>query len=87
MRKDSRKVVRQDLGTRAWIRFDDGFSVRACRLIDLSSNGVRLIVEAPHDVADRFRLLLSRDAAPGKRCRIKWRKGCEIGAEFVDSKG
>lgn len=83
MRKDSRKEVRKELGTPAWIRFDDGFSVRACRLVDLSSKGVRIVVAAPHDVADRFRLLLTRGAAPGRPCRIKWRKGSEIGAEFV----
>ena len=41
------------------------------------------MVEAPHDVADRFSLLLARDAAPGRRCRLKWRNGSEIGAEFV----
>ena len=83
MRKDSRTFLREAVGTKAWIRFDDGFSVRGCRLIALSSKGVRIIVEAPHDVADCFLLLLSRDAAPGRRCRVKWRSGSEIGAEFV----
>ena len=87
MSRDGRRAGREPLGAKAWIRFDDGFSVRACRVVDLSSKGVRLMVEAPHDVADQFRLLLTRSAAPGTRCRIKWRKGCEIGAEFVDSRG
>jgi len=87
MRKDSSKVFPQGPGTRAWIRFDGGFSVRPCQLLDLSGNGVRIVVEAPHDVADRFLLLLSRNALPGRRCRVKWRKGCEIEAEFVSTKG
>ena len=87
MRKDSRQTPRAAIGTKAWIRFDDGFSVRACRLVDLSSTGVRIMVDAPRDVADRFSLLLSRDAAPGRRCRVKWRSGSEIGAEFVGAKG
>ena len=56
---------------------------RACRLIEWSSSGIRIMVDAPRDVADRFSLLLSRDAAPGRRCRVKWRSGSEIGAEFV----
>jgi hypothetical protein len=87
MSRDARRAGREALGTKAWIRFDDGFSVRACRVMDLSSRGVRLAVEAPHDVADQFRLLLSRAAGPGTRCRVTWRKGSEIGAEFVDAKG
>ena len=83
MRKDFRKTPRAAIGSKAWIRFDDGFSVRPCRLIDWSSTGIRIAIDAPRDVADRFSLLLSRDAAPGRRCRVKWRKGSEIGAEFV----
>jgi hypothetical protein len=85
MRKDLRKASRQNTGTKAWIRFDDGFSVRSCRMIDLSATGVRIVVDAPHDVADCFSLLLSRGAAPGRRCRVKWRQGSEIGAEFIGS--
>jgi hypothetical protein len=86
MRKELRGAARERKGTTVWIRFDDGFSVRACRLIDLSGTGARIMVDAPHDVAARFSLLLTRDAAPGRRCRIKWRRGSEIGAEFIGSK-
>ncbi|MEA2981492.1 MAG: hypothetical protein QOF91_1641 [Alphaproteobacteria bacterium] len=83
MRTESRKAAREHLGSKAWIRFDDGFSLRSCRLIDLSGTGVRIMVDAPRDVAGQFRLLLSRGASPGRRCRVKWRNGSEIGAEFV----
>src|SRR5438876_339272 len=69
MRKDFRQTPRAAIGSKAWIRFDDGFSVRACRLVELSSTGIRIMVDAPRDVTDRFSLLLSRDAAPGRRCR------------------
>jgi hypothetical protein len=84
--KDASGTVCDRTGTQAWIRFDDGFSVRPCRVVELSNSGVRIEVDAPHDVASRFSLLLSRDAAPGRRCRIKWRQGAEIGAEFIGSK-
>jgi hypothetical protein len=83
MRKESRKTPREKIGSKAWIRLDSGFSVRPCRLIDLSSTGIRITVDAARDVAPRFSLLLSRDNPPGRRCRVKWRKGLEIGAEFI----
>jgi hypothetical protein len=83
MRKDLRQTPRAGVGSKAWIRFDDGFSVRACRLVELSRTGLRIAVDAPRDVTDRFSLLLSRHAAPGRSCRIIWRNGSEIGAEFV----
>jgi hypothetical protein len=50
---------------------------------DLSSTGVRIVVDEPHAVATQFSLLFKRDAIPGRRCRVKWRRGFEIGAEFV----
>jgi hypothetical protein len=71
------------MGSKIWMRFDDGFSVRECRLVDLSSGGARILVKTPYDVAGLFSLLMTRDAAPGRRCRVKWRRGREIGAEFV----
>ena len=86
MRKGSGKSFAKEVGSPAWIRFDDGFSVRACRLVELSSKGVRIVVESPQGVTDNFFLLLSRDAAPGRRCRIRARSGTEIDAEFVVAK-
>ena len=87
MLRDARKDVRTRIGSKAWIRFDDGFSVRECRLIDMSGGGIRILVSAPTDVAPLFSLLLTRDASPGRRCRVKWRRGKEIGAEFVGAVG
>jgi len=83
MGKDFRQTPGTTIGSKAWIRFDDGFSVRACRLVELSGSGFRIVVDAPRDVTDHFSLLLSRDGAPGRLCRVKWRNGSEIGAEFV----
>ena len=55
---------------------------RDCRITDLSDGGVRLHVEAM-DVPDEFTLMLP--AQGGRReCRVVWRLGHEIGAEFTD---
>ena len=86
MRKSFEEAFPKNTGTPAWIRIDDGFSVRACRLVELSAKGARIVVDAPHDVADRFLLLLSRGESPGRRCRVKERNGTEIEAEFVGTK-
>lgn len=83
MRKDYRKSLRRRLGSRAWIRPDGSFAVRPCRVVDLSERGVRIEVDMPLPVANRFSPLITRDAAPGRACRIKWRRGSLIGAEFV----
>jgi hypothetical protein len=83
MSKNCTGAVPEKQGMYAWIRFDNGFSVRPCRIADLSTAGVRLVVEEPHTVAAHFSLLLKRDGAPGRRCRVSWRRGSEIVAEFI----
>ena len=57
--------------------------MRPCVVADLSHSGVRIVVDEPHAVAVQFSLLFKRDAIPGRRCRVKWRRGLEIGAEFI----
>jgi hypothetical protein len=71
------------MGAPAWIRPDDGFSVRECLISDISPTGVRLIVDPAIITMKRFRLMTSRNAAHGCPCRVRWRRGSEIGAEFI----
>jgi hypothetical protein len=54
---------------------------RDCWISDISDGGVRLHAEGV-DVPDAFTLLIAR----GQRrdCRVVWRLGHEIGAEFAD---
>jgi hypothetical protein len=80
--KDARVATRKKLGSTAWIRPDGGFSVRACTVIDLSDTGVKLSIDAPQTVSGQFSLLLSREGQ-GRKCRVKWRRGSQIGAMFV----
>ena len=83
MTKDYRNDRRHKLGTEAWIRFDNGFSVRPCVLLDMSKKTVRLMVNEPYVVGDQFSLLMTRNGTPGTRCRVRRRNGKEIAADFV----
>ena len=80
--KDARVATRKKLGSTAWIRPDGGFSERACSVIDLSDTGVKLSIDALQTVSGQFSLLLSREGQ-GRKCRVKWRRGSQIGAMFV----
>jgi len=85
MAKDKRKRERRLVRSKAWIRPDGGFSVRPCVVADLSDDGVRILVDTPSVVAGQFTLLLSRDGRSGRNCRVKWRRGREIGAVFTSA--
>lgn len=80
--RDLRAAQRKKLGSKAWIRPDGGFSVQACTVMDLSDTGVRISVDAPQTVSEHFSLLLTREGR-ARKCRVKWRRGSNIGAMFV----
>lgn len=67
----------------AWIRFDGAFGSRQCRLLDVSRTGIRLTATNADEIPEIFVLLLSKNGT-GCRVRVKWRRGTQIGAEFVE---
>jgi hypothetical protein len=81
--KNNRKSLRRSLGTDACIRLDGGFAARPCKVIDISDTGVRIRIEAADSVPRTFNFFVSRTANSGRRARIKWRRGSQIGAEFL----
>jgi len=80
--KDQRRASRKKGGTHAWIRLD-GFALRPCTVVDLSDTGVQIRIDAAQKVPKTFTLLMSRDSRSGRLAHVKWRRGTQIGAEFV----
>ena len=81
--KERRKAIRRNQNAEAWVRPDGSFAKQPCKLIDMSSMGVRLSVERPEGFTGTFLLLTSRNGSSPRRVKMKWRRGNQIGAEFV----
>jgi hypothetical protein len=81
-RKEKRRVTRRLVRTEAFVRFGGGFASRACTVLDLSEVGVRISLTGSEVIPDAFTLFQSRGAR-GRPARVKWRRGNQIGAEFV----
>ena len=65
----------------AKIQLGTGSFPRDCWITDISDGGVRLHVE--FEVPDEFVLVLP--GPNGRReCRVAWRLGHELGAQFID---
>ena len=78
--EDRRRSERLSLRGLAKIQFGTRSLPRDCWVSDVSDGGVRLHAEGVA-VPDDFILMLGS----GRReCRVVWRLGHEIGAEFVD---
>jgi hypothetical protein len=56
---------------------------RDCLIVDISDSGIR--IHAEHlDVPDEFLILISAARQERRECRVVWRLGFEVGAEFTD---
>jgi hypothetical protein len=78
--RELRRAARRSVGNAGWIRPDGGFAKRACKVLDISDTGVRLTSDDP--VPDVFNFV-SASGGLGRRVRVKWRRGTQIGAEFI----
>ena len=67
----------------AKIQIGTGSLPRDCWVSDISDGGVRLHAESVA-VPDEFILMLPGPNGGRRECRVVWRLGHEVGAEFVD---
>jgi len=77
---ERRRSERHAMRGLAKIVFGTGSLPRDCWVSDISDGGVRLHAEGV-PVPDEFMLMLP---AGRRECRVVWRLGHEIGAEFLD---
>jgi hypothetical protein len=66
----------------ARIRQAGSFATQQCRVLEISKKEVRLQVANAQNIPDNFILLFSTDD-PGRCASVVWRRGTELGAEFL----
>lgn len=81
-RKDKRQSRRIAINDRGYIRPDGGFAKWPCTVLDASETGVRLKLEGNHVVPTMFSYVAVLGGS-GRAARVKWRRGQEVGAEFI----
>jgi len=81
--RDKRRTIRRAHNVHAWVKSQSSFARRRCRIIDISSAGVRLSVDKGTELSDVFNLTLDGGSPQGHRVRVRWRRGNEVGGEFL----
>jgi hypothetical protein len=79
---DLRRALRKKIGADGWIRIGE-FALGPCKVINRSDTGVHITVDAAQMTPKTFTLLMSRNSGAGRPAQIKWRRGTDIGAEFL----
>jgi hypothetical protein len=81
--ENRRRTERHAVSGLAKIQLGTGSLPRDCWVSDISDGGVRLHAEGM-DVPDEFTLVLMGLDGGRRDCRVAWRLGHEVGAEFID---
>lgn len=81
--KDRRKNRRRVSRSSAWVRLEGGFAVRPCNVLNSSDSGVCIQLDDADALTSEFTLMMSRTGSSSRRARVKWRRGAQVGAEFV----
>jgi hypothetical protein len=68
----------------ARIRRAGSFATQQCRVLEISRKEVRLRVVNAQNIPDNFILIFSKDD-PGRHASVLWRRGTELGAEFLSA--
>ncbi len=76
-----RRSERRECKRVAKIQFGTGSLPRDCMITDVSDGGAKIIAEYL-DIPTEFTIIFS--TGHPRQCRLAWRIGCELGAEFVD---
>jgi hypothetical protein len=83
--RDRRNAERYSIDRFAKIQAPGGLP-RDCMIVDISDSGIRLHAENV-EVPDDFLVVISGMQHERRECRVVWRLGFEIGAEFTDLRG
>ena len=81
---DRRKAARHSIDRLAKVQGKGGSTVpRDCLIVDISDGGIRIHAEHA-EVPDEFIISINGVRPERRECRVVWRLGFEIGAEFTD---
>jgi hypothetical protein len=81
MGRERRKAKRRTVRYGAWFVPADG-TLSECVLSDISETGARLMVDDPAVVPEKFVLVLSRNGAAHRHCKVVWRSSQQVGVMF-----
>jgi hypothetical protein len=78
---EQRRSLREDVRFPAWVDIGSG-ELRECTVLDVSDEGARIAIQAPHELPEVFYLVLSRNGTR-RPCRLIWRSKDEAGLFYL----
>jgi hypothetical protein len=84
MAVETRRVKRRSCEFDAALDWQDGSARKPCIIVDISDGGARIIVAGDERlIPDVLVLWLAPNGKVRRPCRTAWRRGGQIGVQFV----
>jgi hypothetical protein len=65
----------------AWVTLEGKATVHDCRVLDVSQDGAKVVIDMAAEIGTRFGLALVPHHP--RQCEIVWRRGRTLGVKFV----
>jgi hypothetical protein len=82
-RRELRKTKRTPRRQAAWVVLDGGTQM-PCVLWDISEAGARIAAPRASGLPKVFGLFLTKDGTSRRFCHVAWRRGGQLGVQFID---
>ena len=80
---EKRVSQRRQMERRCWVALEPTQSLAECFLSDISNTGAKLVLQTESKIPTTFDLYLTPDGHVGRKCKVVWQSGKEIGVKFV----
>lgn len=80
---ERRKHARYAFSRVGWIDIGKGRPLILCMINDLSDTGARITIPSAQNLPKEFILLFTPQRGVGRRCRLIWQAGHDIGCKFT----
>jgi PilZ domain len=78
-----RRHPRRPFSRLGWIDVGRGAALRLCTINDLSETGAGISLQSEEELPVQFDLFFAPRRGVGRRCRVVWKSGHEVGCKFT----
>jgi hypothetical protein len=80
--KNFEREIRRVRYLSGWLVMN-GRADKECQILDISSHGAKLVVQAPSEIPACFELAIFQNDEKRRVCEVSWRRGKMLGVKFV----
>jgi PilZ domain len=83
VKEQRRRLPRRSRHHLSWITLENDIRSYECQVLDVSTDGAKLVADIEAPIGSTFRLSIVPQAIVRQKCEVVWHKGRVIGVKFA----